>query len=251
MLYHLQVRNLHTLVSVLILALRSRRQIWRRVSQHMHHFRHTSREIFSQTILFLSFLLLWYHLLEPCFGYYHLNQAESQSECYDRNWHLWVYPFWRSRKSRPETRERIISSPIHLDLVFLSSLLRGQERFVLNHTDATIGVLYVVSTMYSRGYYLDRVCLSVCWIVTSCLLRERSSFYVRDSTRTTKNVPPSDQSYPMILRKSSYTHHNATNHFDSSFDRENGDEESSESSFSDFSAEFSRFFKDSPKGCCQ
>ena len=65
------------------------------------------------------------------------------------------------------------------------------------------------------------------------------------------NVPPSDQSYPMILRKSSYTHHNATNHFDSSFDRENGDEESSESSFSDFSAEFSRFFKDSPQGCCQ
>ena len=70
-------------------------------------------------------------------------------------------------KSRPETRERIISSPIHLDRVFLSSRLREQERSVPNHTDAMIGVLYVVSTMYSRWYYLDHVCLSVCWIVGS------------------------------------------------------------------------------------
>ena len=124
MLYHLQVRNLHTLVSVLILALRSRRQIWRRVSQHMHHFRHTSREIFSQTIPFVvstasvsstrTFLVT---IKQVTIGVLRSKLASLGLSVLE------------IRKSRPETRERIISSPIHLDRVFLVTT-RGQERFV-------------------------------------------------------------------------------------------------------------------------
>lgn len=72
------------------------------------------------------------------------------------------------------------------------------------------------------------VCLCVGSLDRDGALREAN--YVRDSKRTRMNVPPSDQSYPLILRISSYTHHNARNHLDCSFGTEDGDEESSESS---------------------